>query len=163
MMVADTKTEPAIKDEETGEITTPEKTTQTWDLINSKGVALDFADQTGYSGRNGDFVGIAAGKTRTGDKATIKSVIQLTEVENVRPGDFFESQGVTYVTAGGRTYRVSDDVECYRRIDNNRYDKANWFTQETGAQRLSACRAFSSDLTIYVDPIGEQVRIVQAN
>ena len=137
-----------------------EHTVQTWSLVNRE--RIDFASQVGYSGRSGDFVGIAAGQNRE-NKATIKSVIQLTEVENVKPGDFFESQGVTYVTAGGRTYRVADDVECYRRISNNRYDQANWFTQETGAQRLSACRAFSSDLTIYVDPIGEQVRIVQAN
>ena len=109
-------------------------------------------------------VGVAVGtRPVNGENVnTIKSIVQLTKAE-VSSGDFFESQGVTYVNAGGRTYRVADDVECYRRISNNRYDQANWFTQETGAQRLSACRAFSSDLTIYVDPIGEQVRIVQAN
>ena len=109
-------------------------------------------------------VGVAVGtRTVNGENVnTIKSIVQLTKAE-VSSGDFFESQGVTYVNAGGRTYRVADDVECYRRLVNDRYDGANWFDQETGAERLSACRAFSDDLTIYVDPIGEQVRIVQAN
>ena len=64
------------------------------------------------------------------------------------PADFFVSQGATYVTAGGRTYRVADDVECYKKTTKS------WFEQETGEARLSACKAYSKDLTIYVDPIG---------
>ncbi len=58
---------------------------------------------------------------------------------------------------------MSDDVECYRSISSNRFSQDNWFAQDTGAERLNACKAFSNDLTIYIDPIGEQVRIVQAN
>ena len=138
-----------------------------WELRRGKGTerqnaTVTFSEQTGYGGRNGDFVGIAVGKNRVGSN-TIKSVIQLRKAENVAPSDFFESQGVTYVNAGGRTYRVSDDVECYRSISSNRFSQDNWFAQDTGAERLNACKAFSNDLTIYIDPIGEQVRIVQAN
>ena len=39
----------------------------------------------------------------------------------------------------------------------------NWFTQSTGQERLDACKAFSKDLTLYVDPVGQQVRVIQAN
>ena len=83
-------------------------------------------------------------------------------MKNVAPSDFFVSQGVQYVNAGGRTYRVADDVECYRNIGSNRFSKENWFAQKTGEERLNACKAFSSDLTVYVDPVGEKVRVVAA-
>ena len=70
---------------------------------------------------------------------------------------------MNYVTAGGRTYRVSDAVECYRRVDDDRTGEENWFKQSSGAQRLTACKAYSNDLTLYVDSISGQVRIVEAN
>ena len=123
---------------------------------------IEFAPQYSYNGRSGDFVGVAVGQNRE-NKPIIKAVIQLQEIKGITPGDFFESQGATYVNANGRTYRVADEVECYRPISSNRLDTANWFSQETGAERLTAYRAYSSDLTIYVDPVGEQVRIVRAN
>ena len=33
---------------------------------------------------------------------------------------------------------------------------------DINAERLAAIKAFSSDLTIYVDPIGDQVRVISA-
>ena len=42
-------------------------------------------------------------------------------------------------------------------------DGLNILTGETGADRLNAIRAYSDDLTIYVDPVGRQVRIIKAN
>lgn len=85
------------------------------------------------------------------------SVITLTEIKNVRPSDFFQTETGTYVTVQGKTYQVSDKVECYKSASKT------WFTQESGQARLNACKAFSSDLTIYVDPIGSKVRVVSAN
>ena len=112
---------------------------------------------TGYAFEDGSFGGVAKGNGKLDGTAKAASVITLTEIKGISSGDFFESQGVSYVSAGGKTYQVSDNVECYKKVSKE------WFDQETGAERLSACRAFSNDLTIYVDPIGEQVRIVQAN
>lgn len=112
---------------------------------------------TGYSFKDGAFGGAAKGFGSLDGLPKAASVIELTEIKKVSPSDFFESQGVMYVNAGGRTYRVDDDVECYKK------DTKSWFTEETGEARLASCRAFSSDLTIYVDPIGQKVRIVQAN
>ncbi|MCF2661620.1 S-layer homology domain-containing protein [Pseudoflavonifractor phocaeensis] len=112
----------------------------------------------GYSGKSGSFTGVALGANNT-----FRGITELTAVANVKPADFFESQGVNYVTAGGRTYRVSDAVECYRRVDDDRTSEENWFKQSSGAQRLTACKAYSNDLTLYVDPISGQVRIVEAN
>lgn len=111
---------------------------------------------TGYAFKDGGFGGVVKGYGELDGLAKAASVIELTEIKNVSSGDIFVSQGVTYVNAGGKTYRVADDVECYKLATKE------WFKQESGADRLAACKAFSNDLTIYVDPIGEKVRIVAA-
>ena len=111
---------------------------------------------TGYSFKDGGFGGVVKGYGELDGLNKAASVIELTELKNVSSGDIFVSQGVTYVNAGGKTYRVADDVECYKQATRE------WFKQESGADRLAACKAFSSDLTIYVDPIGEKVRIIVA-
>jgi len=112
----------------------------------------------GYNGKNGAFVGVALGTN-----GTICAVTELTAVNHAAPSDFFESQGVNYVAVNGRTYRVSDNVECYRKVDDERSSEENWFQQSSGAQRLTACKAYSGDLTLYVDSISGQVRIIEAN
>ena len=48
-------------------------------------------------------------------------------------------------------------------IFGNKAATKSWFTGDSGADRLAACKAFSNDLTVYLDPIGEKVRIVVAN
>ena len=111
---------------------------------------------TGYSFKNGGFGGVVKGYGELDGLSKAASVIELTEIKNVSASDIFISQGVPYVNANGRTYRVSDDVECYKQATRE------WFRQESGADRLSACRAFSNSFTIYVDPIGEKVRVIVA-
>lgn len=178
MMVAVTTTEKtggdAIIDEATGEQKvengkpqfTPvvDVTTTSWKLVRREGQEIEFVSSMGYSGRSGDMVGVVPGTPMgDGDGKTIKAIVQLTEIKNVKPGDFFDSQGVPHVTANGRTYRVADSVECCRNISGNWNDSGNWLTQGTGAQRLAAIKAYSDNLTIYVDPVGQQVRIIKAN
>lgn len=108
---------------------------------------------TGAAVKDGGFGGVVSGR----DKTKAVSVISLTEIKNVRPSDFFQTETGTYVTVQGKTYQVSDKVECYKSATKT------WFTQESAEARLNACKAFSSDLTIYVDPIGSKVRVVSAN
>ena len=55
------------------------------------------------------------------------------------------------VNAGGKVYQVSNKVVCY-----NTTTKV-WFT---GDDPLYQIRAYSDDLTIYVDPYGEKVRVI---
>lgn len=110
-----------------------------------------------HAEKNGAFIGVALGSNQT-----IRAVAQLTEVKNVKASDFFESQGVTYVNAGSKTYRVADDVECYRDTGASRPTADNWFKQASGAERLDACKAYSGSLSIYVDSISQQVRVVEA-
>lgn len=86
----------------------------------------------------------------------IISVVELKAIQNVAPTAFFEEDGNQFVTVGGRTYSVSDRVECYKS------DTDSWFSEDSGEARLAACKAFSSNLTIYIDPIGEKVRVVEA-
>ena len=169
MIVADTSTttenipvvdengNPVLDVEGNPQYRTETKTTKSWKLVRGSGI-ITFSQNAGYIGKNGEFVGVAVGS-----KGSIRGVETLITVKNVSPTDFFESQGQTYVTVGGKTYPVADDVECYRNVGASKYSEDNWFKQSTGQERLDACKAYSRDLTIYVDPIGEKVRVVAAN
>ena len=109
-------------------------------------------------------VGVVAGKPMSDEAtgSTIKAILQLTEVKNVKGSDFFESEGVPHVNAGGRTYRIADGVECLRSIGGNIRDEASWLSG-TQSERLSAIKAYGDSFTVYVDPVGGQVRIIRAN
>lgn len=139
------------------------RTGQIWKLVRSGG-EIKFVDSVSYNGKSGDMVGVIAGNPKgtagAGEK-TLAAMIKLTEVKNVKPSDFFTSQDGQYVTTGGQTYRVASDVECCRGGD--RPSDVTWFEQEKGEERLSAIRAYSDELTIYVDPVGHQVRVIKAN
>ena len=74
-------------------------------------------------------------------------------MRNVSSTDFFTAEGTLYVNAGGRVYQVSGGVQCY-----NNYTKS-WFT---GEDALDQARAFADTLTVYLDPVGEMVRVVVA-
>ena len=110
-----------------------------------------------FSFKDGGFGGVAAGFGDLDGTPKAASVIELTELKKVSPTDFFENQGTFYLRSGSKTYQVSDKVECYKAATKS------WFTEDSGADRLAACKAFSNDLTVYLDPIGEKVRIVVAN
>lgn len=130
--------------------------------LRSGSQEIMFSSATTYKGRSGDMVGVVAGTDRAGN-ATISSVVQLTEIHSVKSGDFFESQGVSYVNIHGRTYRISDDVECYYNRTGNRVSKDNWLAGGTGASRLTSIRTYSDTFSIYVDPVGQQVRVITAD
>ena len=164
MMKSKPKVIPAYKDENGDNI--PEKVVATWTLERGDGDPIAFVDSVGYSGKSGDMVGVIAGNPR-GDAGSnekpLAAIIKLTEVKNVKSSDFFTSQDGQYVTTGGQTYRVASDVECCHSDGGSRPTSVSWLTGETGADRLNAIRAYSDDLTIYVDPVGRQVRVIKAN
>ena len=131
-----------------------------WKLMNS--ASFGFADSVGYSGRSGDIVGVVAGTPKNGGSGkTMAAILQLTEVKNVKAGDFFESEGVPHVNAGGRTYRIADKVECFRGVGGSLRDDANWI-KGTQSERLTTIKAYGDSFTVYVDPVGNQVRVVKA-
>ena len=159
MLIARTTVTEAEKDDE-GNVTNPEKESRSWYSTNHSTPNCDSASSlgnTGFAGKNGTMAGVARGANNR-----VVSIIELEEIKNVSPSDFFESQGVQYVNAGGRTYRVADEVECCRDTGSIRDVEDSWFSQDSGEERLAAIKAFSSDLTIYVDPIGDQVRVISA-
>ena len=158
MMVGKATTVPGGVDENGNE--RPDSTHTDWTLVRGSGDIV-FASSAGYNGRTGDMVGVVTGTPLSGgDGKTIKAIVRLTEIK-VKASDFFESQGVPHVTVGGRTYRIADDVECCRGQGGSRSD-LDWLSG-TGAERLTAIKAYSSNLTIYVDPVGQQVRVIKAN
>lgn len=123
---------------------------------------VTFADTTGYSGKQGAFIGVSIGKSSNNEN-TIKEIRELTEIKNVKSSDFFEKDGTYYVSVGNKTYTVSDNVECCKLVGGSRYDKNDFYSQDTGAERLNACRVSHQNMTIYIDPVGQQVRIVVGN
>ena len=145
-----TVTEEPIYDDEGNQTGTEKNYRTSWSLENRN--VLKFNERSGYGGKNGQFIGAVAGKNNM-----IISTVQLNEFQQVSPSDFFEREGRYYITLKGRTYAVADSVECYKTATES------WFSQETGMDRLRACLAFSSKLTVYIDPIGDKVRIVTAN
>lgn len=140
-------TESVVGDD--GTVTEVEKYKTTWVLENRN--ILKFSENAGYAGKSGDLIGAVAGKN-----GLIISIVELSEYQ-VSPSDFFDRDGRYYVTVKGRTYVVADSVECYKTATKS------WFDQEDGMDRLRACLAFSSKLTVYIDPVGDKVRIVTAN
>ena len=139
--------------------------------LRSGSEEIDFTRATTYKGRSGDMVGVVIGKPIAGgennkDQYTIRSIVQLTAIHSVKSGDFFESQGVPYVNVNGKTYRIADDVECYYNRTGNTVSKDNWLhggVNDTGAGRLASIRTYSDTFSIYVDPTGQQVRVITAD
>ena len=80
---------------------------------------------------------------------------------------FNTSSAVMYMNTtaaiSGKTYAVSENVECCKKVGGSRYTQDDWFQQDTGAERLNACRVSHQNMTIYIDPVGQQVRIVVGN
>lgn len=128
-----------------------------WNL-RSGSQDIKFSPTASYKGESGDMVAVVLGSNRK-DQATIRSVSKLLELKNVKREDFFERDGVSYVTYHGQTYRVADKVECFCSRSGNPVSKENWLTNPS----VAAIKEYSETFTIYVDNIGDQVRIIKAN
>ena len=88
---------------------------------------IQFSSATTYRGQSGDMVGVVLGTNRD-DSSTIREIVKLQEIRQVKVSDFFESQGEYYVRVGAHTIKT-----------------------------------YSETFSIYVDQVGQQVRIVVAN
>ncbi len=139
-----------------------EKDRYVWHLRNGSIRDKKFSNTVSYNGRSGDMVAVVLGSNRVSEP-TIRSVSKLLELPNVKKEDFFESGGVSYVNYRGQTYRISNDVECYYNRTGNSISQENWLTGGDGASRLKAIKDYSDTFTIYVDSVGNQVRIIKAN
>jgi len=123
---------------------------------------VKFSPTASYRGQSGDMVGVVLGSNRE-DQATIREVVKLQEIKQVKAGDFFDSQDEPNVRVGAHTYRISDNVECFYNRTGNKVSKDNWLTGGTGASRFDSIKTYSDSFTIYVDPVGQQVRVIVAN
>lgn len=104
----------------------------------------------------GCFGGTVAGARSVDGVPVAADVVTLTQIGGVGRADFFRQNGVWYVQAGGASYEVAEDVEGYIKATGA------WFTQSAD-KRLEAIRAFSNDMTVCIDPIGQKVRIIVVN
>ena len=80
----------------------------------------------------------------------------------MKASDFFDSQGEPYIRVGAHTYRVSDGVECYYNRTGNPVSKDNWLTGGSGTDRFNSIKTYYDTFSIYVDPVGQQVRVIVA-
>lgn len=119
-------------------------------VTNSSGKSSELIG--GNAITNGSFGGIVAGSRENSGTKLAAGIVELTEIRDVKRSDFFQQDDLWYVNANGTVYQVSSKVEGYIKSANS------WFTQESG--RLDAIRAYSDDMTVYVDPVGEQVRVI---
>ena len=129
--------------------------------LRSGSQEISFSPTVSYSGKSGDMVGVVLGSNREGN-ATIREVVRLQEVNQVKASDFFDSQGEPYIRVGAHTYRVSDSVECYYNRTGNPVSKDNWLTGGSGTDRFNSIKTYSDTFSIYVDPVGQQVRVIVA-
>ena len=115
--------------------------------LRSGSQEIKFSATASYRGQSGDMVGVVLGSTREGS-ATIREVVKLQEIKQVRASDFFDSQGESNVRVGAYTYRISDDVECYYNRTGNKVSKDNWLTGGTGASRFASIRTYGDSYKI---------------
>ena len=109
---------------------------------------------TGSTFKDGSFGGAVIGAREIGGTRVAAGVVELTGISGVTRSDFFVQDGIWYVTAEGTVYPISPNVECYKP------SVKEWLP--AGMDGLSAIRQYSNSLTVYVDPIGEKVRIITA-
>lgn len=110
---------------------------------------------TGTRFEDGDFGGVVAGQREIGGVKVAAGLAQLTALSGVKRSDFFEKDGMWYVTVKGTVYPVAEQVEtCIR-------SSGIWF--DRNKDPLSAVRAYSNDMTVYIDSVGKKVRIIRAD
>ena len=139
--------------------TKPETMSTVWTLVNR--TRQTFAGKYGFNLSGSTFAGVAVKKSGN-DAGEILNVIALKNLGTAKSGDFFEKDSHWYVKLNGATYQVSDSVECYHRSAEDRESTDNWFSQSSGADRLKAILSYGSSLTLYVDDMSNQVRIIEA-
>lgn len=139
--------------------TKPETLSTVWTLVNR--TRQTFAGKYGFNLSGSTFAGVAVKKSGN-DAGEILDVIALKNLGTVKSGDFFEKDSHWYVKLNGATYQVSDNVECYHRSAEDRESTDNWFSQSSGIDRLKAILSYGSGLTLYVDDMSNQVRIIEA-
>ena len=98
----------------------------------------------------GDFIGVVLADHSAGVKQVISSQ-PLTKIGGISRSDFVLSNGKYYIKANNITYLIADTLQVYNQTTKQ------WFS---GNDVLASVRAYSDELTLYIDPIGQQVRII---
>lgn len=88
----------------------------------------------------------------------VTSVNSLQSISGVPSSAFYTADGKTYIRTSQGVFEVADNVQCYN-------DSASSWTAKDGPDvkwfdSLAACRNYSDTVTIYLDELGQKVRIV---
>lgn len=100
--------------------------------------------------KHGNFVGVVFADNSANEKRVI-SYQTLSKITGVSRSDFLLSNGKYYINSNNITYLVADTLQVYNQTTKQ------WFS---GKDAVASVRAHFDDLTVYVDPIGQQIRII---
>lgn len=158
-----------VLDEETGKpvmdkwyqiiFSTPGGRTQTYVVSESLWDWED--DEDFYDWYGGDFGSVTLEYDYDLEMEIVVKIDSLRVVKNARSADFYTVDGVTYIQVGKKTYEVADDVLCYNAAAST-WDRWSGTWRHVWFNDLLEARTFSSTLTLYVDSIGQKVRVVSA-
>jgi len=116
---------------------------------------------TGMTFAGGTYGGVAVGGwDELNGIHRAASIVTLTEVKNVPASAFFTANGVTYVSVSGRVYPVAVGVVCRNLSQINTHDDNGAGGWLSGEDALDEALKIGDTFTLYVDPVGEMVRIV---
>ena len=132
-----------------------------WKLMRGTKEVITFPSSSGFSVKNGEMVAVTiVSEGINKGKYNVDST--LTEVKGVTSQDFFKTGDNWYVTKDGKTYLVSDQVECY--VGDNMASQDSWLRQSDVENRLNAAFSYAKGtLTLYIDGVGQQVGVIRTN
>lgn len=98
------------------------------------------------------------GQVGASAEEVVSSIQPLQAVSGVPSSAFYTADGKTYVRTSQGVFQVADDVQCYNAAASGTTasgaPRAVWFKD------LAECRNYSDTVTIYLDTLGQKVRIV---
>lgn len=100
--------------------------------------------------QNGTFGGAAPGGRLVSGSRMASNVVSLTAIRHVGRADFYLDGSGWYIRAEGKIYPIAHEVHGYIGATKK------WFSQDP-----ETIRAYSDNMTVYIDPIGGKVRIIE--
>lgn len=122
---------------------------------------VEASDALSVSARYGSFLygSSMSGEVGAGTSTPVAIEVRpLQEISGVPSSAFYTADGKTYVRTTQGVFQVADDVQCYNE------DASGWLSGEEPTVKwfdsLTACRNYSDTVTLYLDELGQKVRIV---
>ena len=146
---------------------------------------------TEYPVAQGQYLYSGYARLSLNDSGEVAYASYLRAISNVPSSAFYTQNGVTYVRTSQGTFQVDEGVQCYNIaasyspssypptwVNSSMWSgsewqgywpegwEMEWFPAAPTIVKfadLSECRNFASTLTLYVDSVGQRVRVIEAS